>query len=400
MSAKIMSTAGAVCALLAAQPALAQVPTVDPAGRPPASSPGGGAAPSPQPVPAADPGAAATDAPVEEGFYYYDDVDSLDPRDDEGLTHQGPVPELHVVRQGDTLWDICALYFNNSWEWPRIWSYNPSITNPHWIYPGDVVRLYPAGERPILEEPVDGEPVARIAPRTAPRSGFSLRQLAFVEADDLETSFAIDAAEEERVMLSSGDIVYLSYPEGKPPQVGRRYAVYSETRALRHPDGGAKVGSYVRVIGEVEVLSVKKGKRARAIVRESMDVIERGARVGPLKRTYKDVQPVKNEKNLQGTVLDIIAERNLIGATEAVIIDLGKSSGIKVGNRLYVVRRGEARPELRSRSEVGKDDDRFPAYAIAEILIVDVGDTTALGMVTLSLQESEVGDRVLMQQSK
>jgi hypothetical protein len=52
---------------------------------------------------------------------------------------------LHVVRRGDTLWDICFLYFNDPWQWPKIWSYNPQITNPHWIYPGDLVRLLPRG---------------------------------------------------------------------------------------------------------------------------------------------------------------------------------------------------------------------------------------------------------------
>src|SRR6185369_17561178 len=27
-------------------------------------------------------------------------------------------PSVHVVRRGDTLWDICDHYFQNPWEWP------------------------------------------------------------------------------------------------------------------------------------------------------------------------------------------------------------------------------------------------------------------------------------------
>ena len=46
--------------------------------------------------------------------------------------HGGSVPELHVVRSGDTLWGICWYYFNDPWQWPKIWSYNAQITNPHW----------------------------------------------------------------------------------------------------------------------------------------------------------------------------------------------------------------------------------------------------------------------------
>src|SRR5262249_16330124 len=43
------------------------------------------------------------------------------------------VPGLHQVRRGDTLWDLCSGYFQNPWLWPKIWSYNPQIQNPHWI---------------------------------------------------------------------------------------------------------------------------------------------------------------------------------------------------------------------------------------------------------------------------
>src|SRR6185312_5930518 len=51
------------------------------------------------------------------------------------------VPALHQVKRGDTLWDLCNGYFQNPWMWPKVWSYNPQIQNPHWIYPGDQVRL-------------------------------------------------------------------------------------------------------------------------------------------------------------------------------------------------------------------------------------------------------------------
>ncbi|MEO7108843.1 MAG: hypothetical protein ABI183_00280, partial [Polyangiaceae bacterium] len=37
----------------------------------------------------------------------------------------GPAPETYIVKKGDTLWDICDGYFQNPYEWPRIWSYNP-----------------------------------------------------------------------------------------------------------------------------------------------------------------------------------------------------------------------------------------------------------------------------------
>src|SRR5262249_20255865 len=62
-----------------------------------------------------------------------------------GEAAQAEVPEVHVVQKGDTLWDICKFYFANPWRWPEIWGMNPQITNPHWIYPGNVVRLQAGG---------------------------------------------------------------------------------------------------------------------------------------------------------------------------------------------------------------------------------------------------------------
>ncbi|HLK40647.1 MAG TPA: LysM peptidoglycan-binding domain-containing protein, partial [Polyangiaceae bacterium] len=57
----------------------------------------------------------------------------------------GETPASYVVRKGDTLWTLCDHYFQNPYEWPRVWSYNPQIKNPHWIYPGDEIRLKEGG---------------------------------------------------------------------------------------------------------------------------------------------------------------------------------------------------------------------------------------------------------------
>src|SRR4029077_8146944 len=45
----------------------------------------------------------------------------------------GNIPDAYTVKRGDTLWGICDTFFQNPYQWPRIWSYNPQIQNPHWI---------------------------------------------------------------------------------------------------------------------------------------------------------------------------------------------------------------------------------------------------------------------------
>ena len=52
----------------------------------------------------------------------------------------------HLVVEGDTLWDLSSQYLSDPMMWPALWSYNPQVTNPHWIYPGDTIFLEPRPE--------------------------------------------------------------------------------------------------------------------------------------------------------------------------------------------------------------------------------------------------------------
>ena len=45
--------------------------------------------------------------------------------------------DTYVVQKGDTLWDVSEVLFGDFSYWPKLWSANPSITNPHLIQPND-----------------------------------------------------------------------------------------------------------------------------------------------------------------------------------------------------------------------------------------------------------------------
>jgi len=358
---------------------------------------------------------------TEPSSYYVGDGTGA-PVDEPGAIRVGPVPELHVVRRGDTLWDICFLYFNDPWQWPKIWSYNPQITNPHWIYPGDLVRLLPRGvfaQLPAEPEnagtppnpttapppnppppnppPPNPPPPVDALPAPARRIEVGIKQTAFVEKSDLDKSSAIDGSVDEKVLLGNGDSVYLSYPPGKPPKVGEKYSIYQPDNPVK--SGNTEVGAYVHVLGTVEVVSVKQDKRARGVIVEANQEIERGAKVGPLVKTFKTVPPSPPKVDAQGAVVAMLTHDQLIGQGEVVFIDLGKRSGIEVGNRMYVVRRGDAYPRNMN-NQIGQDDRQFPARALGEIVIVEVGDKISIGLVTLAVQEMSVGDLVMMQATK
>jgi nucleoid-associated protein YgaU len=53
-----------------------------------------------------------------------------------GHDAQGRPGRIHVVRAGDTLWDISDAYLGTPWVWPSIWQDNTAeVENPHLIFP-------------------------------------------------------------------------------------------------------------------------------------------------------------------------------------------------------------------------------------------------------------------------
>lgn len=74
-----------------------------------------------------------------------------------------PTEIIHVVKRGDTLWDLAKAYLKDPFKWPQVFRRNTDVVeNPHWIYPGEPIRIPSSEVRP--------EVLARIATKPAPSS--------------------------------------------------------------------------------------------------------------------------------------------------------------------------------------------------------------------------------------
>lgn len=330
-------------------------------------------------------------------------------------------PEFHTVQRGDTLWDITGYYFENPWRWPAVWGRNPQITNPHWIFPGDQVRLMEHADVRVAPAPtvptqrITGRPgTISVRPRV-PRGTVFLREEAWATIEDVNASGTIYGAPEDNMMLAEGDQVYLRF-ERRAPNVGEAYTIYQSGQTTRGSDRDA--GRVVRVLGTVVVDAWDRERHiATGRITESIEPIERGERVAIVQRQFEPVTPVTNDRDLAGHIVATPQPRTIVGGQYVVIVDRGEQDGVHLGNRFFLTRRGDPWNQSTHgqgrviRMTIDRDGDgqpdappsnpdptetELPVEVIGELLVVALHPRTAVCLVTGVAHELELGQPVVM----
>jgi hypothetical protein len=334
------------------------------------------------------------------------------------------VPAIYTVRHGDTLWGLCGRFFDNPWAWPKVWSYNPQLQNPHWIYPGDQLRLASGeGPTPDTRATLPGGVVSSrggfVDRRgTVPEDTVFLRDVGYIDDPERDTWGELVGAREDQMLLSQGNHAYLSIRPGFDVQPGQELTLYGSGRPVdKVPGARQPPGQIVPIKGSIRIDQWNDRTRiARGEITESLDVIERGTKVGPITRRLNVVAPRPSQVDLVATVLTSLYPHVYLGSNQVVFIDRGSEDGLLPGNRLFVVKKGDAwRQSLASGTKMTSDrlrtdvsdsveveptplrgnDKEFPQEIIAELRILQTRKYSALAMVLDAHREVAPGDRAV-----
>ncbi len=327
------------------------------------------------------------------------------PAETEKVEIPSDVPKSHKVKEGDTLWDITETYYGDPYRWPQIWSYNPDITNPHWIYPDLEVNLRPENGNVVDTAPTGFK---RVSTRRGGDQAVYMAEYGFLNQDALQDTGYIIAANEEHMMMVDTDQVYLRFKKDYEPEIGRVYTIFRTMQKLERESW--EKGELVRILGEVvlEDYDIARGV-GRATVVNAIEGLERGFRVAPLERKFYWIDVVPAERSMRATVIASLYPRKLPSTNQIVFVDVGAEQGVVVGNRFYIVRQGD---EWRKSAEgsIGREVEttvplpdppkHYPWEVVALGRAVNVQPKTTAILLEKAKRAIRMGDRAELRQGE
>jgi hypothetical protein len=319
-------------------------------------------------------------------------------------------PEAHTVKRGETLWEISSRFYQNPYAWPRLWGYNPQVQNPHWIYPGDRVRLRDAsGAASANRLGMNGR-------RAVPAATVFLRDVGWVDDKKDDTWGELVGSPSDRMMLGTSDDVYIQMDDQHEVSLGEELTIF---RPIRTVESDSAKGEMVSIRGTAKIERYNpKTRMVRAKIIEAIDVIERGCKIGPVGRKFDVVPPIRSDVDLEVSILASLYPNHFYGQNQVVFVDRGDKDGLKAGMRIFAVMRGDrwqqnihsagALAALRPRMEDDRparvdkhaidtaDEARLPDETYAELRVIRVREHTATALVVQAKHEVERNARLVI----
>jgi len=314
-------------------------------------------------------------------------------------------PAIYVIKQGDTLWGLSDRFIKDPWYWPDMWSKNSQVTNPHFIYPGQKVRVFPDRLEFVPKEQTAAAPAQKDAPAVA--AAVAAEGLQEVAAEKTYTLYGTEGfllekgfkpfgmvigAQHDRIVAGVDDIVYTDIGTDQNAGGGDKFSVYRKDASVSHPLNNEEMGNKMIPLGTLQLTDVERDS-SRAIITKSFKEISPGAYLLPYKESRRREIALKNSGyDLKGYIIESYSGVSIIAAGDIVYIDLGSSQGAEVGNMLYIVRD----VTIDQRYVEGRID-KLPQELLGALVILETGKKTATALVVKSIDTIYKGDRIVSQ---
>uniref|UniRef100_A0A831XFB2 LysM peptidoglycan-binding domain-containing protein n=1 Tax=Geobacter metallireducens TaxID=28232 RepID=A0A831XFB2_GEOME len=303
-------------------------------------------------------------------------------------------PTIYVIQKGDTLWGLSDRFLKDPFYWPNLWARNPAIGNPHFIYPGQRVRVYP--DRIEIEPRTPGTPAVQPPSEepAAERSFLVSGSEGFLMEKGVQPAGRIITTSQNRQIVGEDDIVYTDIGTVHGAKEGDRFSIYKKLDPVSHPVSNVILGEKVIPLGTLQLTEVEE-KVSKAIVTKSYQEIGPGSFLLPYRDKRRLIPLRAADRDLAGYIVETQSGNHAIGEGDIAFIDLGRKQGVEPGYFLYILR--DVVPD---QQYADISVERLPPEVIGALVVVQSGDNTATGLVVKSIDTIYRGDRVEVRTSR
>lgn len=286
----------------------------------------------------------------------------------------------YTVQKGDTLWDLSQKFSDSPWQWPDLWHYNPEIENPHWIYPGQRIRIYRKtfyGETDKEEE--------KEAPRPEPKKFLTyskINRVGFIREQEVNPRGVLFQARHSQKLISDNDKVYFEPVPGANLEKGDHYLLYRTRSPIRDPETSKYIGVQHLLTGIVEVTELEKDLGVGRIVVAFRDIQE-DDKIMPFMPRPQKMALKPGIAGIEGKIIKSEDDWKAFGDQFIAFIDKGSDHGIEVGQQYKVL--------CRIMKNSASSSEEIKHEEVGSLVVLHTEDQTATTLITNSEQELSAG---------
>lgn len=317
-------------------------------------------------------------------------------------------PQRYVVVKGDTLWDISARFLRDAWLWPEIWYVNPEISNPHLIYPGDIITLtYDKDGKPVLKVQRGGESTTiKLSPevRSTPLSSAiptipldAIRQFLnrprVITKEEFDKAPYIVAFQDRHLIAAESNKAYAR--GASEVSAGKALGIYRLGEAYRNP--GAKEGDILgyETIQVADGRVDKAGDPASVMLTHSYRETLIGDRLFEMdtKEFDQNFIPHAPANPVSGKIIAVVDGVSRVGQYQVVVLNLGTNQGMEIGHVLSIHQAGEVIVDSRS-TKKRNEEVKLPEEYAGLLMVFRPFEKVSYALVMKAEREIKIYDSV------